>query len=92
MVNSRYFLAAGFLMISSPAFASDFNAACVDGAPDGTPAEGAEAFCSCLDEATDGDSALRSELIDSWPVSGTIEEWSETLSEDAQQAAASCAP
>lgn len=82
---------ASVAALVSPAFASDFEAACMEGAPDGVDEAGAAEYCACLADETDGNEALRAELEASWPVTD-IESWLADLSADAGNAAAACQP
>ena len=79
-----------FSLIATSAAASDFEAACIAGSPEGLPDGAAETYCACLAEATEGDDAVRSELEASWPVPGSVEDWVASLSSEASEAASSC--
>jgi len=81
----------GVAALVSPAIASDFEAACIEGAPDGVNDAGATEYCACLADQTDGNEDLRAELEASWPVTD-IEAWLADLSADAGNAAAACQP
>ena len=82
---------ASVAALFSPAFASDFEAACIEGAPDGVNTDGAAEYCACLASETDGNEDLRAEFEASWPVTD-IETWLSDLSADAGNAAATCQP
>ena len=79
-------------LIATSAAASEFEAACIAGAPEGLPDGAAESYCSCLADATDGNDAVRSEFVESWPVTGSPEDWAASLSSGASEAASSCTP
>lgn len=77
------------MLLPSLASASELEAACVAGKPDGTSDSEAEAFCSCLASEVDGNESIQAELIESWPAN-TPEGWVAGLSGEAAAAAQAC--
>ncbi len=82
---------ASVAALVSPTLASDFEGACIEGAPDGVNDAGAAQYCACLADKTDGNENLRAEFEASWPVTD-IETWLADLSADAGNAADACQP
>lgn len=80
---------ASVVALVSPILASDFEDACIEGAPDGVNDAGDAQYCACLAEKTDGDEDFRAELEVSWSITD-IESWHAELPADAGETAAPC--